>query len=131
MILVPSLSGRSDTQTTTVSDDIGPLSKVLEVISELNPFFKQDANLDFNLDKTKILDKGTTTQHVFSGSIFFQDNPDLQEIPHDFTLDMFTVEVNMSRVPSNYVDHLWSTTSTSRTMWITRIKRVSDTTETY
>ena len=72
---------------------IGPLSKVLTLISELKPVFKQDANLDFNLSKTKILAKGTSAQHVFDRAKFFlQVNPDLHEIADDFTLDMFSVE---------------------------------------
>jgi hypothetical protein len=72
---------------------IGPLSKVLKLVSELKPVFKQDANLDFNLSKTKILAKGTTAQHVFDrAKFFFQVNPNLHDIAHDFTLDMFTVE---------------------------------------
>ena len=54
---------------------------------------QKDGNLDFNIDKTKILTKGPTTQHVFNLAKHFLDNdPDLQEIANDFTLDMFKDE---------------------------------------
>ena len=54
---------------------------------------KKDGNLDFNIGKTKILVKGPTVQHVFNSAKHFLDNdPDLQEIDNDFTLDMFKDE---------------------------------------
>ena len=54
--------------------------------------FKSDGNLDFNLGKTMILTKGNNTRHVYDLTQFFlQNDPDLQDIEHDFTPDMFTV----------------------------------------
>ena len=55
--------------------------------------FKKDRNLDLNIGKTKVLAKGPTAQHVFNRAKHFLDNdPDLQKIAQDFTLDMFTSE---------------------------------------
>ena len=59
-----------------------------------NTWAQTRCNLDFNLGKTKVLAKGTTSQHVFDrAQFFFQNKPNLQEITRDFTLDVFTVEV--------------------------------------
>ncbi len=44
---------------------IGLISKALRLISQLNPGFKLDGNLDFNLGKTMFLDKDTSTRHVY------------------------------------------------------------------
>ena len=69
------------------------LSVALKIMATLKPVFKEDGNLDFNMGKTKVLAKGPTVQHVFNRAKHFIDNdPDLQEIAQDITLDMFTTE---------------------------------------
>ena len=85
-----------DTKGLAYADDgniIATLSKALKLIAVLKSVFKKDGNLDFNIGKTKILAKGPTAQHVFNRAKHFLDNdPDLQEIANDFTLDMFKDE---------------------------------------
>ena len=76
---------------------IGPLSKVLEVISELNPFRVKQV-----LISTLISQFSSRTIPIFKK--FLTISP--------------SVTCSRSR-SSNYLDHLWLTTSTSRTMWIT------------
>ena len=72
---------------------IGRLSQALRLISELKPGFKLDGNLDFNLGKTMFLTKGTTVRHVYDRAQFFlQNDPSLQDIAHDLTSNMFSVE---------------------------------------
>ncbi len=45
------------------------------------------------MGKTKVLAKGPTAQHVYNRARHFINNdPDLQEIAQDITLDMFTTE---------------------------------------
>ena len=113
----------SELEVLVYTDDdsiMGPLSKVLEVISELNPFFKRDADFDFNLDKTKILTKGTTTQHVFDRTQF--SSRIIPIFKKFLTISPLTCSRSRS---SNYLDHLWSTTSTSRIMWIKTTSSVS------
>ena len=69
------------------------LSITLKFIALLKSVFKKDGNLDFNIGKTKILVEGPTAQHIFNHAKHFLDNdPDLQEIANDFTLDMFKDE---------------------------------------
>jgi hypothetical protein len=59
----------------------------------LAPVFKNDANLVFNINKTKILAKGPSTDHLFErGKHFLDTDPDLADISHHFTRDMFTTE---------------------------------------
>ena len=65
----------------------------MKVIEESKPVFKLDGNLDFNLGKTMFLAKGTTARHVYQRAEFFlQTDPSLQDIAHDFTFNMFSVE---------------------------------------
>ncbi len=53
--------------------------------------FKTDRNLDFDIEKTNLLGKGPTTEHVFNLTKHFLDT-DLPEIEHHFTRDMSTTE---------------------------------------
>ena len=72
---------------------IGRISQDLKLISASNPVFKLDGNLDFNLVKTMFLAKGTTDRHVYDRANFFlQNDPSLQDIAHDFTLNMLSVQ---------------------------------------
>ena len=72
---------------------IGRLSQALKLITTSKSVFKLDVNLDFNLDKTMFLTKGTTGSHVYERTEFFlQNDPSLQDIVHDFTFNMFSVE---------------------------------------
>ena len=72
---------------------IGRLSQALRLIAASKPVFKLDGNLDFNLGKTMFLAKGTTARHVYDRAKFFlQNDPNLQDIAHDFTLNMFSVQ---------------------------------------
>ncbi len=59
----------------------------------MKPGFKLDGNLDFNLGKAMFLAKGTTAHHVCDRAQFFlQNDPSLQDIAQDFTLNMFFVQ---------------------------------------
>jgi hypothetical protein len=60
----------------------------------LAPVFKKDGNLDFNTNKTKVLAMGPSADHLFeSGAKHFLDtDPDLADIAHHFTRNMFTTE---------------------------------------
>ena len=58
----------------------------MSLISELKPGFKLDGNLDFNLGKTMFLGKGDQAK------FFLQNDPRLQDITQDFTLNMFSVQ---------------------------------------
>ena len=72
---------------------IGRLSQALRLIAASKPVFKLDGNLDFNVGKTMFLAKGTTARHVYERAHFFlQNDPSLQDIAHDFTLNMFSVQ---------------------------------------
>ena len=63
---------------------------------------KLDDNLDFNLGKTMFLAKGTTSRNVYERATFFLWNdPILQDIVHDFTFNMFSVEgIEILETPS-------------------------------
>ena len=50
---------------------IGRLSQALKLIAAAKPVFKLDGNLDFNLDKTMVLVKGTTVMHTYQRAQFF------------------------------------------------------------
>jgi hypothetical protein len=53
-------------------------------------------------NKTKVLTKGPTGEHVFNHTKHFLDtNPDLVEIDHHFTRDMFTTEGEVLGSPVN------------------------------
>ncbi len=55
-----------DVKVLTYSDDgniIVKLSTTLKIISMLAPVFKKDANLVFNINKTKVLGKDPSTDH--------------------------------------------------------------------
>jgi hypothetical protein len=55
--------------------------------------FKNDANLVFNISKTKVLAKGPSADHLVERAKHFLDtDPDLADIAHHFTRDMFTTE---------------------------------------
>ena len=96
-----------------------PLSKFLHLISVLKPVLKKEGNLDFNIGETKVLGKGTTTQHVFDrDQHFFDFDPYLQEI----ALKILLLTCSRLRV-SKYLDHRWSTTSTSRILWLKTVSR--------
>ena len=72
---------------------ITKLSTDLKLISVLAPVFKKDANLVFNISKTKVLAKGPSADHLFERAKHFLDtDPDLADIAHHFTRDMFTTE---------------------------------------
>ncbi len=62
----------------------------------MKPGFKLVGNLDFNLDKTMFLGKVTTTSsQVYDRTqfqSFLQNDPSLQDIEQDFTLNVFAVE---------------------------------------
>jgi hypothetical protein len=59
----------------------------------LAPVFKKDGNLDFNISKTKVFAKGPSADHMFERAKHFLDtDPDLADIAHHFTRDMFTTE---------------------------------------
>ena len=71
---------------------IGRLSQVLSLISELKEGLKLDGNLDFNLVKTMFLVTDTTARQVYErAQVFLQNDPILQDIPEDFTPNMFSV----------------------------------------
>jgi hypothetical protein len=80
----------------TYSDDgniIVKLSTSLKLISILVTVFKKDENLVFNINKTKVLVKGTSADHLFEYVKHFLDtDPDLEDIVHHFRRDMFTTE---------------------------------------
>jgi hypothetical protein len=72
---------------------VSKLSTGLKLMSKLTPVFKEDGNLDFNIGKTKVLAKGPTADHVFERAKHFLDtDPDLADIAHHFTRDMFSTE---------------------------------------
>ena len=72
---------------------IAKLSTALKLISMLAPVFKKDANLVFYISKTKVLTKGPSADHLFERAKHFLDtDPDLADIAHHFTRDMFTTE---------------------------------------
>jgi hypothetical protein len=59
----------------------------------LAPVFTKDANLVFNISKTKVLGKGPSADHLFERAKHFLDtDPDLADIAHHFTRGMFTTE---------------------------------------
>jgi hypothetical protein len=80
----------------TYDDDdniIVKLSTALKLISMLALVFKKDANLVFNIRKTKVLAKDPSADHLFErAKHFFDTDPDLADIVHHFTRDMFTTE---------------------------------------
>jgi hypothetical protein len=55
--------------------------------------FQKNANLVFNIRKTKVLAKGPSADHLFEcAKHFINTDPDLADIAHHFTRDMFTTE---------------------------------------
>ncbi len=55
--------------------------------------FKKDGNLDFNISKSKVLEKGPSADHLFERAKHSLDtDPDLADIAHHFTRNMFTTE---------------------------------------
>jgi hypothetical protein len=57
------------------------------------PVFKKDVNLDFNISKTKVLDKESSVDHLFEHTKHFLDtDPDLPDIPKHFTRGSSTTE---------------------------------------
>jgi hypothetical protein len=69
------------------------ITTTLKFISVLTSVFKKVGNLDFNISKTKVLVKGTSTDHLFEYTNHFLDTDlDLVDIAHHFTRDMFTTE---------------------------------------
>jgi hypothetical protein len=74
---------------------IGRLSQAMKLVGASQPMFKEDDNLDFNMDKNKFLTKGPiSARHLYErAQHFLRTDPVLQHIEtKDFTLDMFTVE---------------------------------------
>ena len=98
---VPELRGlvHADDGTT-----IGRLSQALK----LEPVFKSDGNLDFNMGKTEFLVKGPTARHVYERTQYFlQTDPDLQDITNDFTPDMFTTTgIEVLGTPIGFDDYI-------------------------
>jgi len=65
-----------DTKGLAYADDgsiIAKLSIALKIISMLAPIFKKDANLHFNIGKTKVLAKGPSADHLFERAKHFLD----------------------------------------------------------
>jgi hypothetical protein len=60
--IFPELRGLSYTDDETT---IGLISQVLKLTVLSKPVFKSDGNLDFNMGKTMILEKGRTARHVY------------------------------------------------------------------
>jgi hypothetical protein len=60
--MFPELRGLAYSDDVTI---IGRFSQVLKLAVIINPVFKSDVNLDFNMGKTEFLAKGPTTRHVF------------------------------------------------------------------
>jgi hypothetical protein len=55
--------------------------------------FKKDGKLVLNIGKTKFLTKEPSTDHLFERANHFLDtDPDLADISHHFTCDMFKTE---------------------------------------
>jgi hypothetical protein len=73
---------------------IGRLSLSLKILGSAQPLFKEDGNLDFNMGKTKFLEKGSISVcHLYErAQHFLQTDPALQHMANDFTPEMFTVE---------------------------------------
>ena len=74
---------------------IGRLSLALKFLGAVQPLFKEDGNLDFNMGKTKFLAKGSiSARHLYErAQHFLQTDPALQHMANDCTPEMFTVEV--------------------------------------
>ena len=71
----------------------GKLSAALQVLAELKRVLKEDAGLEFNIDKTSILPKNTTQQAVFDvAHSIIAASPALIQLSGDISRESFCPE---------------------------------------